>query len=396
MSKEDTDLDDDVWWDEIISSLADPTKTKENVVPMHRYSVSDQSAPPSSSYRPKLSPLQRLTQYSLTGQSKKLKQKMLDDNDVLKGIAIQGQWTTLYASPNTGKTLITLSLLREAILSDEIDGEMVYYINADDNYRGLVEKIELAEDWGMHMLAPHHNDCTAIAITDLMLDLADSNTAHGTIIILDTLKKFTDIMDKRAASEFGDVVKAFTISGGTVISLAHTNKHPGTDGKAIYSGTSDIVDDSDCVFIIDKVSADEVDRKTTHTIEFRNTKNRGDVSDKIGFSYQREYGQDYRALLDTVKRIETERLEEIKDKTKVDEALAEDATIIKSVCKLIEEGTVTKDKIVKGAHQQSGESIARVRKVLEQRTGNMHQLGHRWTVNKGAHNKHVYAVLPTP
>ena len=387
MSAEDTDLNDDAWWDEIISSLPDPTPTNNNVVNIQ---------PSTSSYKPMLTPLQRLTQYSLTGQSTKLKQKMLDDKDVLKGIAIQGQWTTLYASPNTGKTLITLSLLREAILSDEIDGELVYYINADDNYRGLVEKIELAEDWGMHMLAPHHHDCTAIAITDLMLDLADSDTAHGTTIILDTLKKFTDIMDKRAASEFGDVVKAFTTSGGTVISLAHTNKHPGTDGKAIYSGTSDIVDDSDCVFIIDKVSAVEMDRKTTHTIEFRNTKNRGDVSNKIGFSYQREYGQDYTALLGSVKRIETDRLEEIKDKTKVEEALAEDAPIIKSVCKLIEEGTVTKDKIVKGAHLQSGESVARVRKVLEQRTGDMHQLGHRWSKRVGEHNRHVYAVLPTP
>ena len=57
-----------------------------------------------------------------------------------------GQWTTIYGAPNSGKTLITNWLLRESILTEAIDGEMVFYINADDNYSKLVEKIELAED----------------------------------------------------------------------------------------------------------------------------------------------------------------------------------------------------------------------------------------------------------
>ena len=196
------------------------------------------------------SPIEQLNKYSLTGQSARLRRQMLVDKFVLNKIAILGQWTTIYGAPNSGKTLLTKWLLREALLSDEIDGESVYYINADDNYRGLVDKIELAEAWGMHVIAPHHNGFDIAQIAALMSEMGQGGTARGAVFILDTLKKFTDLMDKRAASEFGQVARGFVSAGGTLIALAHTNKHPDAEGKRVYSGTSDIVDDSDCCFVI--------------------------------------------------------------------------------------------------------------------------------------------------
>ena len=343
-----------------------------------------------------LNPLDELTQYSITGQSKKLRQKMLTDHFVLKDIAIMGQWTTIYGSPNSVKTLITNWLLREAILSEEIDGEMVYYINADDNYRGLVEKLELAEDWGMHMIAPYHNAFTVNQGPDLMAKMASDGSARGAIIILDTLKKFTDLMDKRTASQFGVAARGFVSAGGTLIALAHTNKHVGSDGKAIYSGTSDIVDDSDCCFVIDKISADEQDTLTTHTVEFNNIKARGDVSSKIGFTYKKVKKQQYIELLNSVKSLDENRLDIIKENVDIRSKLDEDANISRIIRELIETGTITKDKIIKEAKEYSGESTARVREVLEQRTGDMHLLGHRWSQRKEAHNRHVFEVLPTP
>ena len=89
-------------------------------------------------------------------------------------------------------------------------------------------------------------------------------------------------------------------------------------------------------------------------------------------------------------------MEEIKQQANIKAELNDDAVIIKAICKLIEDGTVTKDKIIKGVYELSGESVRRVKKVLEQRTGNVYELGHRWTQHKEAHNRHVYAVLPTP
>ena len=367
-----------------------PTSTgnkKENVIRTHDTATV---------YGQEQSALQQLNQYSLTGQSAKLRQQMLADQFVLKNIAIMGQWTTIYGAPNSGKTLITNWLLRESILSDAIDGERVYYINADDNYRGLVDKIELAEDWGMHMIAPHHNKFAVNQIPELLTELGNDGGARGAVVVLDTLKKFTDLMDKRAASQFGIAARGFVSTGGTLIALAHTNKHPDGDGKAVYQGTSDIVDDSDCCFVIDIIDKDERFDATTHSVEYTNIKARGDVDSKLGFTYEKSSGQQYTALLDTVKRLDGYCLKEIKEKASIQAELDEDAAIIRTILALIKDGTVTKAKIIKEAHEISGESTARVKKVLEKRTGAIYRFGHRWSQHNEAHNRHVFAVLPTP
>ena len=281
-------------------------------------------------------------------------------------------------------------------MSDDVDGEAVFYVNADDTHRGLIQKTELAENWGMRVLAPGHNGLVVGQVLELMSRLGDDGFASGTVIILDTLKKFTDLMDKRSASEFGVVARGFVAKGGTLIALAHTNKNVDADGKRIYSGTSDIVDDCDCAFVIDKVSMDERDGEATHTIEFTNIKARGDVSSKAGFSYKKLIGQSYQDLLTTVRSLDRTHLEEVKEQAHAQSALDSDRSIIEAVCELIEGGTVTKDKISKCAHDLSGESISRVRSVLEQRAGLEYARGHRWSVSKGANNRYLYAVLPTP
>ena len=96
-----------------------------------------------------------------------------------------------------------------------------------------------------------------------------------------------------------------------MIALVHSNKHVGTYNKAIYSSTSDIVDDSDCCFVIYKISIDESNGITIHTVEFSNIKARGDVSSKIGFTYEKMYGQQYIALFDSAKCLDKTNMEEI-------------------------------------------------------------------------------------
>ena len=202
-------------------------------------------------YSDKKNALSKLHGFSITGNSKEMRQQMLDDTFVLKDIAILGQWTTIYAALTpVNPTFIVVT--KEALEDIRIDGHYVFYVNADDNFKGIVEKTELAEKWGFHMLAPNHNGFNSIQITSLMSDLAETGHAKGVVIILDTLKKFTDLMQKQEATQFGIISRGFVSAGGTLICLAHTNKHKSADGKPIYGGTSDIKDDSDCVFIIDK------------------------------------------------------------------------------------------------------------------------------------------------
>lgn len=336
------------------------------------------------------SSLDLLTRFSITGKSSEMRQQMLDDVFVLLFLAILGQWTVFYASPNVGKTLLTLWLLRESIESGDIDGEMVFYVNADDGYRGVVEKTELAEDWGMHILAPNQNGFKSNDIVELMQSFAEDGSAKGVVIILDTLKKFTNLMDKRVASEFGDISRQFVSAGGTLICLAHTNKHKDGEGNPVYSGTSDIVDDADCAYIIDRVS---VDNSNDVTIEFANIKQRGDVADTQGFTYRRQKSQSYQELLDTVKRIDREQVEIARLQIEEQKKLDDDAEIISAVCNAIEGGTTSKDKLVKAVKDTTGIGVRQVRKVLDERTGTFYAMGDRWTCSTGKHNKQTYAVL---
>ena len=391
-------IDDDDFFDQILKDI-DSWAVRENLNERSLNKAKNSTVQDTSPFyisEPAANSLKKLAKYSITGQTAELRKQMLADQFVLKNIALMGQWTVIYGAPNSGKTLITNWLLRESIMSDDVDGEAVFYVNADDTYRGLIQKTELAENWGMHILAPGHNGLAVGQVLELMSRLGDDGFASGTVIILDTLKKFTDLMDKRSASEFGVVVRGFVAKGGTLIALAHTNKNVDVDGKRIYSGTSDIVDDCDCAFVIDKVSIDERDGEATHTIEFTNIKARGDVSSKAGFSYKKLIGQSYQDLLTTVRPLDRTHLEEVKEQAHAQSALDSDRGIIEAVCELIDSGTVTKDKIIKCTHDLTGESISRVRSVLEQRAGIEYARGHRWTMSKGANNRYLYAVLRTP
>lgn len=94
-----------------------------------------------------------LSAYSLSGSLEALRKEMVEQKRLLDGIALMGQVTVLYAAPNTGKTLLVLSMLIEAIKEGRVDPANVFYMNCDDGTNGLVQKVELAERYGFHMLA---------------------------------------------------------------------------------------------------------------------------------------------------------------------------------------------------------------------------------------------------
>ena len=338
--------------------------------------------------------LDQVRGFSITGQSTELKRKMLSDVFIMDRIAILGQWTAIYAAPGTGKTLLTLWMLRDQISKGLIHGNQVFYVNADDNYKGMTEKLEIAEKFGLQVLVPNFNGFAVDQMLPLMISLAKSGQAHGVIFVLDTLKKFTNLMDKRTSSEFGNTARQFVTAGGSLIVLAHTNKHKDAEGKGVYSGTSDIVDDSDCGFIIDKLGeSDEFAGKKT-TVEFSHIKSRGDVASTLGFTYSKG-GQSYSDLLDSVIRIDEKTLKGSKQQIEAEKQLASDTEIIEAAYLAIKAGINTKDALIKEIKKGTAESTASVRRIIEARTGNDYGQGHRWAVEAGGHNAKIFSVLPT-
>jgi len=308
-------------------------------------------------------------------------------------MAIMGQFTVFYAAPNAGKTLIGLKLLTEAISTGEIDGSSVYYINADDTYKGLVQKRRLCEEYGFNMLAPGHNQFKADMLVEIMRNRSISGDSRGCIVILDTLKKFTDLMSKGASSNFGDVARSFVSTGGTLIAYAHVNKNKGGDGLSIHAGTSDICDDSDCVYIIDVVEDDG----NIRTVTFRNTKDRGDVDQFVNYQYKSKInnpGLSYLELFDSVRSVSAGDAKVAGERAAIAARLAKNNEHIAAVLEHIKSAPekVSKGELT-GLLEERGLSKARVASVLDTHTGTDQHQGHRWNYVKGEKNaKHFIAL----
>jgi len=334
-------------------------------------------------------PLAILLSWSATGHSEEMRQRMLDDKFVLKDMAILGQLTAFYAAPGAGKTLLILWGVIEQVKSGELDGGKVYYVNADDHGKGSVTKVKICESVGIQMLIPNEYGFKTKHLFPMMRILIEKKRAKGIVIIMDTLKKFCELMDKKSASDFGKLGREFVQAGGTLIVLAHTNKHK-KDGEPVYGGTSDIVDDADCVFILHKISEDN----DLHTVEVKNKKARGDVASKLCFQFTRVRGEPYESLLNSVEELPLEVVETVKLNAEALLSLKENSAVIKVIQEVIREsdGRWTKGDIVAEVNKRSTVGIIKIREIIQLHEGDNYDEHCRWTgVKEG--NRHKYVLL---
>lgn len=328
-----------------------------------------------------------LAQFALNGSSHDMRSKMLNDVFVLDGLALLGQSTVIYAKPNSGKTLLVTQMLIKSISDGTTKGENVFYINADDTRKGLVTKLELAEQYGFQMIAPNENGFKTELFNDYIQAMIDDETAHGKIIILDTLKKFTDLMDKKQGTKFGKLARAFVSAGGTLITLAHTNKNRNGDGKVVFGGTSDIVDDCDCAFTLDEVSNDGV----TKQVLFENFKNRGDVEQKIAFSYAAT-SSSYEQLLDSITRQNDDStIDDFMQTVSTKRQIERDQNIIDAITDAIEQGNHSRTDLISHAAKSSSISKPKITQVLDKYAGEcISQPFVLWCVVSGNKNSKLY------
>jgi len=317
-----------------------------------------------------------------------MREQMKDDVFVLGQLAIKGQATVFYASPNTGKTLLTLHMLVEAVRSGAIDGGSVFFVNADDHFKGLTEKLEIAETVGFHMLAPAHHDFETDLLEPMLDDLIKTGKAKDSILILDTIKKFVDHMNKKSGREFGRFIRKFVSHGGTIIGLSHTNKNKDLEGKSVYSGTTDIVDDFDCAYMLEMLDSDSNEK----TVSFENFKSRGDVALKQSYKYTRQERQTYDALLKTVTEIgdkEAGMVRHLASRRQLAETYSD---IINEVIACINAGIDKKTELMKEVRGRTGVSQPKIAKVLKSFSGKDRNLYQFWAVRTGQNNSQIYSL----
>lgn len=332
------------------------------------------------------------TDFIVTESSADMEARMLADKYVLASLAIMGQATVFYGGPNVGKTLLILWLLIERIKAGEIDPADLYYINADDTYKGLVEKKKLAEKYGFNMLVPGIGGFRPAMLPVILSNRARQKTASGCIVILDTLKKFTDLMSKKVGSEFGEYSREFIANGGTAIYLAHVNKYKNEDGESIHAGTTDIVDDSDCAYIMDLIE----DNGSLRTVKFRNIKDRGDVVQVATYGYKSKADGNplpYIDLFNSVREITATEAKQAEKRAAIADRLAINHELIVAIQDVMRGGATLQGDILKSVNEATAAGRGKIHKVLTYHTGTDRCSGHRWTCTVGERNAHIYTLL---
>ena len=327
--------------------------------------------------------------YSLIGQAAKYEGLAQAATPLLGDVCLRGEATVFYAKHNTGKTLIFLHMLSEAVERKRIAAGDVYFINADDSSAGIAEKLGLLDEIGAHTLVPGLNGFKAEHLGQLLLDAVRNDAARGTLVVIDTLKKFVDLMHKKQASDFANVCRQFVAAGGSLLGLAHTNKRKSDDGKAIHAGTSDILDDFDAGYIIDEVPLEG--NPGERFVEFTRLKGRGGGVQSVAYAYAAEDHVSYAERLASVRLVEQADLEGIK---RVEDDRS-DAEIVAVVIACITAGVNAKMALRNAVSERANISRRAATKIIERYTGD-ERGQHHWSFARVAHGKMVYALLRDP
>lgn len=328
-----------------------------------------------------------LLRYSLAGEGNALQEAAQKQLPLLANVTLFGQTTVWYGQPGTGKTLLALSLILKAITDGRIEGSQVFYVNADDSASGMAAKATILDDVGAHTLSPGHKGFSLSALLAAMNEMAEDGTAKGAFIVIDTLKKVADLMSKKECAEFGKVARMFSMKGGTLLGLAHTNKNRSTAGRLIYAGTSDILEDFDCAYMLEDRSPEG--KKENRYVGFHALKRRGDNDEQACFSFSKEEQLSYVHLISSVEENDPEWGSPTEVRSHAEEVL------IDNIKPAITHGTPTKMQIAASVSKATKASRRAVLDVLEKHTG-PDPAEHFWDFERKARGAHVYFLHPEP
>ena len=276
--------------------------------------------------------------------------------------------SVVYGSSGSGKTLVILSDIRKSILDKTIKGEDVVYVNLDDSARGLAEKAEILAGLKIKMIKEF----------DLMMlhSIIDENVAKGKVIIIDTVKKIVNLMDKAQVADLMKHLKKFTHVGGTVILIAHSNKNLGSDGIPVLEGVGDLKNDADCVVRVQR-------HKDIMTMS-NDDKSRSYV--ELEAIFQASDTKNYKSLMYSIKQLSGQEAEDLK-KQREQECFKEDnRRLTETITEMIGLFSVQKTKLVDDLVKDTGLSRRFIVTTLELLEGDL------WDLGKGPNNSKNYSL----
>jgi hypothetical protein len=198
------------------------------------------SSTPIELQKPRLKGLDALKAMEITAQEIS---QFASAKKIIPDLVISGHLTTIIAPANAGKTALFTHLAGDMAKQ----GYDVFYINADLSMSDAALPKSLANIHGWRLILPDARDGDSVdVVTQILRDMTHSNdNLSSVVIILDTLKKFTNVQNKELAKEIFMLLRALNARGATIIGLGHTKKYRDDQGNLMFDGVGDVKTDVD-------------------------------------------------------------------------------------------------------------------------------------------------------
>lgn len=294
-----------------------------------------------------------------------------------KDLIVTGHVVALVGPPGAGKTGIMLWHVAPELVARGFD---VFYVNADTSAGDAKVMVEIAARTGVTLLTPDIKGGSMSDVVTMMAKLAHVEGADysGKVFIFDTLKKMTEVINKRLASELYAHLRALSGRGMTIVVLGHTNKHLGEDGRYVFEGTGDLRSDSDdLIFLIPKKNPDG--SLTISTDPLAPTAKRRGNHQPLTFEIAPDRSVQAVDYVDVAASVYAEQ------------QMEKDRDVIEKIRALLASGAVTQSQIVDGCKGVVGQ--ARTRRVLKTYGREKHPL-RQWRREKAfQHNEWRHSPL---
>jgi hypothetical protein len=313
-----------------------------------------------------LNPKFGLGSMDLTKNPSALKKALSKVSHPMKSkVVAMNELSVVYGPTGSAKTLVMLS---DTILDKTNRGkEDVVYVNLDDSATGLAEKAEILAELNIKMIKEF----------DLMMlySMINENVAKGKVIIIDTVKKIVNLMDKAQVADLMKHLKNFTHAGGTVILIAHANKNLGPDGLPVLEGVGDLKNDADCVVRV---------QRHKDIITMSNEKNRSYV--ELEAIFQTSETKDYKSLMYSVKQLSGQEAIDLKLQREQECFKEDNCRLIETITEMIGLFPAQKTKLVKDLIEDTGLSRKAIVDILELLEDDL------WDLEKGPNNSKNYSL----
>ena len=268
-------------------------------------------------------------------------EKMRDADFLIPNMIVRGHVAAYIAPGNGGKTTIFTYL--SGILAQS--GADVFYINVDGSPGDLKRHREHAAVHDYQIIAPDARAGGSIAAVLVRLRefAAGAADLSNAVFIFDTLKKFVNVIEKREARAFYQLLRALTVKGATICLLGHSNKYKDKDDQQIFEGTADLRNDVDELIYFDIFTNEK-----EHTLEIttRPDKVRAEFSPK---SFVIHLDEDRKVT-------EPDRVITVMEKS--------ERGLLDQIVRSISRGNRSQKDIIGDVRQTSEQSEKRIREVL--------------------------------